>query len=73
MNSPQLANSGVETMDPAQYSKEIEDEVDKCIQGLFKANNPTLSVDEFISILAKFKDSQDKKDKVSLLCSLVSK
>ena len=63
-------------MDPAQYSKEIEDEVDKCIQGLFKANNPTLSVDEFISILAKFKDSQDKKDKVSLafvLCLLVPK
>lgn len=35
-----------------------------------------ISVDELISILAKFKDSQDKKDKVSLafdLCLLVPK
>ena len=52
------------------YSKELEEDVDKCIQGLFKSsstNSPSLTVEEFISILSKLQDSQDKKDKVSCL------
>jgi len=55
LNSPQV---GQET---AQYSKEIEEDVEKCIQSLFKLNS--LSAEDFISILSKLKDSQDKKDK----------
>jgi hypothetical protein len=43
------------------YTKELEDEVEKCIQRLFKN---LLSVDEFCDILARFKDSHDKKEKV---------
>ena len=42
------------------YSKEIEEEVNKCIQSVFKS---VISVDDFASILFKLKDSQDKKDK----------
>jgi CCR4-NOT transcription complex subunit 1 len=61
LNSPQLPNNN-ESSD-SNYSKEIEDEVDKCIQGLFKTNNPTLPAEDFISILARLKDSQEKKDK----------
>lgn len=48
------------------FSKEIEEEVEKCIQGLFNkanTNTPGLSVDDFVSIMQKFKDSQEKKDK----------
>ena len=63
LNSPQIASdmSG----SGGDYSKEIEEEVEKCIQGLFKSTpgGQGLSVDEFISILAKFKESPEKKDK----------
>ncbi|CAF0914580.1 unnamed protein product [Brachionus calyciflorus] len=64
LNSPQLnlTNQDVELL----YTKEIEDEVDKCIQGLFKTSNsglPGLSVEDFVGLLSKLKDSQDKKDK----------
>ena len=74
LNSPQLNIGGnpLEMLDPSKdhnqqqnfYPKEIEEEVEKCIQSLFKANPnaPSLKVDDFVSLLAKLKDSQDKKD-----------
>ncbi len=67
LNSPQLntMNSGVENemKEHGMYSKELEEEVEKFIQGIFKSSNPNMSVDEFVNILAKLKDSQDKKEK----------
>lgn len=47
------------------YSKELEEEVEKCIMRLFKPIPLTqsLSVDDFADILAKCKDSHDKKEK----------
>ena len=60
LNSPQLPvqPGGLDQSDQL-YSKEIEEEVDKCIQNLFKTSN----VEEFAAILSKCKDSQEKKDK----------
>ncbi len=79
LNSPQLnvAGNPLDILDPTKdhtqqqagfYPKEIEEEVEKYIQGLFKPspnnpNVPSISVDDFINLLAKLKDSQDKKDK----------
>jgi len=64
LNSPQINQLEVASS-TSLYSKELEEDVDKCIQGLFKTNSsaPSLTVDEFISILAKMKDSPEKKDK----------
>ena len=75
LNSPQLP-AGMEGMlDPATvaalgsssgggYPKEIEEEVEKCIQSLFKASGvPSLGVDDFVNLLVRLKDSTDKKDK----------
>lgn len=78
LNSPQLP-AGMEGMlDPATvaalgsstsssaggYPKEIEEEVEKCIQSLFKAGSaPSLGVDDFVNLLVRLKDSNDKKDK----------
>ncbi|RNA24401.1 CCR4-NOT transcription complex subunit 1 isoform X6, partial [Brachionus plicatilis] len=63
LNSPQLNMTGQEA--DHFYAKEIEEEVDKCIQSLFKTSTglPSLSVDDFVNLLAKLKDSQEKKDK----------
>jgi hypothetical protein len=67
--APQLDMLGVvdQTKDPnaSYFPKEIEEEVEKCIQGLFKSNSnaPQLSVDDFVTLLSKLKDSPDKKDK----------
>ena len=57
-SSSTTTNSG--DQHPDYYSKEIEEEVNKCIQSVFKSG---ISVDDFASILFKLKDSQDKKDK----------
>lgn len=54
LNSPQInLNPGnqYESKDTMQYSKEIEEDVEKCIQGLFKLNS--LSAEDFINILSK--------------------
>lgn len=64
LNSPQInlnPSNQFDNKDTIQYSKEIEEDVEKCIQGLFKLNS--LSPEDFINILSKLKDSQDKKDK----------
>lgn len=64
LNSPQInlqPGSSNQPQSDLQYSKEIEEDVEKCIQGLFKLNS--LSAEDFINILSKLKDSQDKKDK----------
>lgn len=62
----QLQQQQQQQQHTAYYSKEIEEEVDKCIQGLFgksggAGGNAQLSVEDFVSILNKLKDSQDKK------------
>ena len=66
-NNPLTATEALlANMSESNYSKEIEDEVEKCIQRVFKPNLPnSLSVDEFVEILGKFKDSPEKKEKVS--------
>jgi hypothetical protein len=44
----------------------MEEDVEKCIMRLFKTTpmNSALGVEEFADVLAKFKDSYDKKEKV---------
>ena len=65
LNSPQLNMTGQEA--DHFYPREFEDEVEKCIQSLFRTGTGTglssLSVDDFVGLLAKLKDSQEKKDK----------
>lgn len=55
LNSPQInlnpGNQFTDNKDTIQYSKEIEEDVEKCIQGLFKLNS--LSAEDFINILSK--------------------
>jgi hypothetical protein len=77
-NAGDMASTGLNSAGEQQghglYPKEIEDEVDKCIHSLFKTNTgntPSLSVDDFVSILNKLKDSQEKKDKVCYRCYLL--
>lgn len=64
-NNPLTANEALlANMSEANFSKEIEEEVEKCIQRVFKPNLPnSLSVDEFAEILGKMKDSMEKKEK----------
>ncbi len=61
-----------ENLDQNFQNFSIEEEVEKCIMRLFKTSslnapsNPydRLGVEEFADILAKFKDSHEKKEKV---------
>ena len=66
LNSPQINLQPGSAQSELQYSKEIEEDVEKCIQGLFKLNS--LSAEDFINILSKLKDSQDKKVWICYMC-----
>jgi hypothetical protein len=73
VNSPQLHNDVIDSANQQSlsYPKEIEDEVEKFIQRLFNKSLPlssSLSVDDFCDILARLKESHDKKEKVKQLC-----
>lgn len=48
-----------------QFSKEVEDEANSYFQRIYnQPPTPTMSIDEVLDMLKRFKDSPDKKEKV---------
>ena len=51
-----------------QFSKEIEDEANSYFQRIYNhPPHPTISIDEVLEMLKRFKDSPVKKERVSIL------
>lgn len=51
---------------PLTVSKEIEDEANSYFQRIYNhPPHPTLSIDEVLEMLGKFKDSSNKRERVS--------
>ena len=51
-----------------QFSKEIEDEANSYFQRIYNhPPHPTISIDEVLEMLKKFKDSPVKKERVSVV------
>ena len=53
------------------FSKEVDDEANSYFQRIYhQTSNPTMSIDEVLDMLKRFKDSQDKKERDVFLCML---
>ena len=53
------------------FSKEVDDEANSYFQRIYnQPPNPTMSIDEVLEMLKKFKDSHDKKERDVFLCML---
>ena len=53
-----------------QFSKEVEDKANGYFQQIYnQPPHPTMSIDEVLDMLKKFKDSQNKMEQVQLLDS----
>ncbi len=51
-----------------QFSKEIEDEANSYFQRIYNhPPHPTISIDEVLEMLKRFKDSPIKKERVSII------
>lgn len=54
-----------------QFSKEVEDEANSYFQRIYNhIPHPTMSTDEVLDMLKKFKDSSNKKERVSVYASV---
>lgn len=60
-------------MDPSfEFTKEVEDEANSYFQRIYNhPPNPTISIDEVLEMLKKFKDSPVKKERVGLVVACI--
>lgn len=55
------------------FTKEVEDEANSYFQRIYNhPPNPTISIDEVLEMLKKFKDSPVKKERVGLVVTCIS-
>jgi CCR4-NOT transcription complex subunit 1 len=54
-----------------QFTKEVEDEANSYFQRIYnQPPHPTMSIDEVLEMLKRFKDSANRKEKVSFECNI---
>ena len=65
VSAPQTEISGIFSETNQQFSKEVEDEANSYFQRIYnQPPHPTMSINEVLDMLKRFKDSSNKKEKV---------